>query len=481
MKKANFASNFAWKFAERTAAQLVTFAISVYLARLLSPEDYGVISIVTIIITLANLFVTDGFGTALIQKKDADEVDFSSVLFFSIGFSVILYALLFALAPWISAIYGEGYEILTPVLRVLGIRVILSGVNSIQHAYISKRMEFKKFFWATLTGTLLSAIVGIAMALKGLGVWALVGQYLTNTTVNTIVSFFVAKLKIVPSFSFVRLQQLLQYGYKILLSKLLISGFEELRALIIGKLYSSADLAFYNRGKQLPNLIVTNVDTSIGAVLFPIMSDKQENIDSVKHYTRQSIRLSSYIMFPLMLGLSAVAEPLIHVLLTEKWLFAVPYMQLFCIFYLFQPMHTANMQAIKAIGRSDTFFQLEIIKKSIEVIVLFAVMERGVMAIAISATALNILFIFVNSFPNKKLLNYSIGEQLRDVFSNAIMGIIMVIAVQFMGRIPLSSVPLMIIQIITGVTVYLGLSVILKKKEFMHIVGMLTFLKNKNH
>lgn len=479
MNQSSAIKNIIWKFSERIAAQLVTFAVSIILARLLSPEDYGIVSIVTIFIAIANVFVSDGFGTALIQKKDSDSLDFSSVLFFNIAISILLYAILYIVSPWISNFYGDGYEILTPVFRVLGLRIIVIGVNSVQQAYISKNMQFKKFFWATLIGTILSAIIGISMALMGYGVWALVAQYLTNTFVNTVVLFFVAKLKIIPQISFLRLKNLISYGYKILLSKLLITGFQEMRALIIGKLYSSADLAYYDKGKQIPNILVTNIDTSIGAVLFPKLANDQDDVTRIKTNTQRSVRLSSYIMSPLMLGLLVVSESLVKILLTDKWIACVPFMQFFAFLYLFQPIHTANLQAIKAIGQSGIFLKLEIIKKSLEVIVLLFTMWYGVLAIIIGECILTVLFIFVNGMPNTKLIGYALKEQFRDIFSPILMALIMMVIIFPFYLIFDNPIVQLIAQVFVGAFVYILLSIVCKNKEFTYIKNVLFANRNK--
>lgn len=458
---------------------MVTFTVSIILARMLSPNDYGVVSIVTVFITMANVLVSDGFGSALIQKKDADERDFSSVLFFNIGFSVAVYGALYVAAPFISRFYGEGYEILTPVFRVLGIRIIAAGINSVQHAYVSRRMEFRKFFWVTLIGTVLSATVGIGMAYKGFGVWALVAQYLTNTLVNTLLLCFASGMKIVPVFSFARLKGLLSFGYKILFSKLLITGFQELRALIIGKLYSAQDLAFYDKAKHFPNLVVGNIDTSIGAVLFPKMSKEQSDINMVKDMTRRSIRFSSYIMSPVMLGLAAVAEPFVRILLTDKWLGCVPLMQVLCFGYIFQPIHTANLQAVKAIGKSGVFLWLEVVKKSIELVTLLVVMWFGVPAIVISLAALNVLFTYVNAFPNKRLLGYTFKEQVTDIFPPLLLAAVMMGAVMLLGSVIANMYLRMAVQIVLGAVLYVLLSLVTKNREFAYLLNILKGLLQK--
>ncbi len=473
-EKKGLLSNLSWKFAERIAAQLVTFVVSIVLARVLDPSHYGLISIVTIFITLANTLVVGGFGNALIQKKNADALDFSSVLYFNVAFSVVLYMILFVAAPFIAAFYGEGYELLTPVLRVLGLRIIVAGVNSVQQAYVSKKMIFRKFFWATLAGTVVSAVVGIAMAYSGCGVWSLVAQYLTNTTVGTVTLAISLRKRPLLRFSFARVKGLMGYGFRILGTSLLITGFEELRALIIGKLYSSQDLAFFDKGKQFPSLVVTNINSSIGAVLFPKMANEQDDLERVKATARRSIRFSSFVMAPLMLGLAAVAEPFVRLLLTEKWLPCVPLLQVFCIFYLFQPIHTANMQAIKAVGRSDVYLWVEVIKKVIELGTLAAVMWISVDAIAVSMAVLATAFIFVNAFPNKKLIGYSIKEQVLDILPALGAALTMAVCVYLLGvLLPIGDLPLLIVQVVVGAALYIGLSVLIKSKELTLVLNVI--------
>lgn len=478
-KNSGLLVNLIWKFAERISAQFVTLVVSLILARILEPEHYGMVSIVMIFITIANVFVNDGFGNALIQKKEADALDFSTVLYFNIAFSSILYMILFVCAPVIQKFYGSGYELITPVLRVLGLRLILTAINSVQQAYISKHMMFRMFFWATFLGTVISAIVGIILAYNGFGVWAIVAQYLTNTTVDTIILSFRLKKKPVLAFSFSRLYRLFKFGVNILGASLLVCGYQELRALIIGKIYSSADLAYYDRAKQFPHVFDTNINASIEAVLFPKMSNEQDDRAKIKETARMSIRFCSYFICPLMIGIATIAEPLVKFLLTEKWLACVPLLQLFCVFYLVQPIHTANMQAIKAIGRSDIFIKLEVVKKAIELISLLLIMRKGVMAIVLNMTVLNILFVILNALPNVRLLNYKFEEQMSDILPNLFKSLIMGATVSMIYFLNLSDVLMLGIQVVMGICVYLILSIVSKNREFYYILNLLKALLKK--
>lgn len=471
--------NLFWKFAERTASQMVSFVVSIILARILEPSDYGAIAMVMIFVTLANVFVEGGFSSALIQKKDADKLDFSTVFYFSMAFSVLLYAVLFFVAPHISQFYGKGYEILTPVLRVIGLQIIVYGANSVQQAYVSKKMMFKKFFWSTLIGTIVSACIGLAMAYSGFGIWALVGQQMTSAVTNTIVLYIVTKKLPGLMFSFHRLKGLFGYGAKILGASLLINLFIDIRSLIIGKLYSAKDLAFFDRGRQFPNLIVTNINSSVGAVLFPKMSQEQDDKARIKQTCRNSIRFSSFVMMPLMLGMAACAGPFVRLLLTDKWINCVPFLQLFCIIYMFYPMHTANMQAIKAIGKSGTFLTLEIIKKSLELISLFLVMRISVTAIAINMALLTTLFTFINAYPNIKFLDYTFKEQMNDILPPIAMSLIMAMFVYFVGKLHYPDIFLLILQITVGASIYIAFAFLTKNQEMKFICDLI--LKRFRH
>ena len=470
-------TNLSWKFAERISSQMVSFVVSIVLARILAPSDYGAIAMVMIFVTLANVFVEGGFSSALIQKKNSDKLDFSTVFYFSVFFSIILYAVLYIAAPYISRFYGEGYEILTPVLRVIGLQVIVYGANAVQQAYVSRKMMFKKFFWSTLMGTIVSAAVGLIMAYSGYGIWALVGQQLTSAISNTVVLYMVTRKLPGLMFSFQRLKGLFGYGVKILGASLLVSLFLDLRSLIIGKIYSAKDLAFFDRGRQFPNLIVTNINSSVGAVLFPKMSQEQDNKERIKQTCRNSIRFSSFVMMPLMLGLAACAEPFIRFLLTDKWIECVPFLQIFCVIYMFYPMHTANMQAIKALGHSGIFLKLEFLKKSLELIGLLLVMNISVTAIAINMAVLTTLFTFVNAYPNVKLLNYTLKEQMNDILPPIAMSVLMAVIVFSIGEcLVLPDWIVLMIQILSGSIIYITIASVFKNPEMLYIYSL---IKNK--
>lgn len=456
---------------ERFGSQLVSFVVQIVLARMLAPSVFGTVAKVTIITSILLVFVDSGMANSLIQKKDPDDLDFSSVFFFNLAFCLVLYAGLFAAAPAIARFYKDAQ--LTAIIRVLGLTVVVAGVKNVQQAYVSKTLQFKRFFFATLGGTLLSAVVGIAMVYAGFGVWAIVAQQLTNVTVNTGILWLTVGWKPKLMFSFARLKGLLSYGWKLLVSGLLDTVYNKLREILIAVFYTDADLAFYNRGMTYPNLLVENINASIDSVLLPVLSAEQEHKEQVRNMTRRAIRISTYVMMPLMMGLAVCAEPLIRLLLTEKWLPCVPYLRIFCFSYAFYPLHTANLNAIKAMGRSDLFLKLEIIKKVIGVAVLAVTLPYGVYAMALSLLFTSVLSQLINSWPNAKLLGYSYAKQLKDMLPAILLSIVMglvVYPISFFGWSDWLTLP---VQVVVGAAVYIAGSVVFKLDSFNYLLSIL--------
>lgn len=471
MKNKSVISNLIWRFAERCGAQGVSFIVSIVLARLLAPEAYGTISLVTVFTTIMQVFVDSGMGNALIQKKDADDLDFSSVFYFNIVVCSLLYLLMFLAAPLIAGFYED--LTLVPVIRVLSLTLVISGVKNVQQAYVSRTMQFKRFFFATLGGTVGAAVVGISMAYAGYGVWALVAQQLFNAAVDTLVLWLTVRWRPRRMFSWKRLKGLLSFGSKLLASSLLDTVYNNLRQLIIGKLYSTADLAYYNKGNQLPNLVINNINTSIDSVLLPAISAEQDDLGRVKQMTRKAIRTSSFVIWPMVIGMAACAEPLIEVLLTEKWLPCVPFMRIFCITYGFWPIHTANLNAIKAVGRSDIFLKLEILKKSIGLVSILVSAPFGVHAIAIALLITSPISAMINASPNKKLMNYSYWEQLKDILPSLLLSLVMGAVVYAMTWLPWSRMTVLVLQVLAGVVIYAAGAYVLKLEQLQLILNLL--------
>ena len=393
------------------------------------------------------------------------------MFFFNIGFCIFLYSLLFLCAPLISSFYND--PSLTPIVRVLGLTILISGVKNIQHAYVARNMLFRRFFFATLWGTVGAAVIGIIMAYSGLGVWALVAQQVFNVAVDTFILWITVKWRPQMVFSIKRLKALYSYGWKLLVSSLIEVVYGEIRQLIIGKLYTKADLAFYNRAKQFPQFITANVNSSINSVLFPAMSSVQDNRERVKAMTRRAIKVSVFIMAPLMMGLAACGRQIISILLTDKWLPCAPYLVIFCITQMFLPIHTDNLNAIKAMGRSDLFLKLEIIKKAIGLIALVLTMKHGVMAMAYSLLITSLLNQIINSWPNKKLLNYSYIEQIVDILPTVLLAGCMGIIVYLIGLIGINKYITLLIQIPVGALIYITGSKLFHFDSYQYSLNMI--------
>src|SRR5574344_1560942 len=338
-----------WKFLERCSTQGVSFVVTIILARLLSPTEYGTIALVTVFVVLGNVVVEGGFSAALVQKKDADNLDFSTLFYTSLLISVILYMALFCVAPFIANFYKQ--PILKPVLRILSINLLFGAVNAVQQAYMQRNLQFKKTFYSSFIGGILSGIIGITMAYKGYGVWALVGYTLSLQFFMAIILWIVLKWRPDFDFSWRRFKQLFDFGWKVFMTNFVITIYLNIRSLIIGKLYTRDLLGLFDRGQQIPNIIITNINGTIQAVMFPVFSKEQEDRDRLRDMLRRSIKTSCFVVFPLMIGLLVTAKPLVLILLSEKWLSIVPFIQIFAIANMFLPIQYINMEAIKSLGK----------------------------------------------------------------------------------------------------------------------------------
>lgn len=467
-----------WKFGERVLAQGISFIVSVILARIMLPQQYGLVAMVLIFISIADILVTSGFSTALIQKKDASRLDFSTIFWCSLIMSILVYVLMFFGANSIAEFYGVPELVL--LIRVFSLKVLISAFNSIQHAYVSRHMMFKKFFYSTLFGTLLSGIIGIIMAVTGFGVWALVAQYLVNSLVDTIILGITVPWRPRLEFSTATAKKLIQYGWKILAADLIGTIYNNLRQLLIGKFYTSADLAYYNKGKQIPEFAITNIDSTISTVFFPVMSNLSGDAVRVKEMTRKLITLTAYIIFPMLFGLAAVAKPLIVILLTEKWMDAVIFLQITCIARIFMTISNANLQAMKAMGRSDVILKLEVIKKPIGILLIIIALQINVTAIALTMPIYSLYAVIVNMNPNRSILGYTISEQLKDFappmfLSLGMMTIILMLNHFIFYPAGFGHGIVLMLNLICGISFYLILSYIFKLKAFHYL---LSFFKN---
>lgn len=429
LTKRTFLKSFSWKLLERLSVQSSQFIIQIVLARLLTPDNYGALALMMIFISMSNIVIQNGFNTALIQNKDVTEVDFSSVFWLVLGISVMLYIGLYISIPFISKSYNMPY--LEYPFKVICLMLIPGSLNSVQLAIIRRSMDFKKEFMSNLTSIVVSGFVGITLAFFGYGLWALVIQVLLNNIVSCITMWHVVGWRPRLVFSKQRVKILFSYGYKLVFAGLLDTLSNNLSGLIIGVKYSPASLGYYTRGNQFPNALMSGLNSAVQSVMLPALSQLQDDREKAKQLMRKAMILSAFFIFPLMALLAGVAKPMVQLVLTDKWISCVPYIQIFCFSYAFWPVHTSNLQAINAMGRSDIFLRLEVYKKILGWSTLaFAVFYfDNPIAIAATSIVMTIICCFINCYPNKYLLNYSYSEQMQDIlpyFSAAIVSFLLI-------------------------------------------------------
>lgn len=429
--------------------------------------------------TLANVFIQNGFNTALIRDKDVTEEDYSSVFWVSLAIAGILYTVIFVTAPLIGYFY-QMPELVMP-LRVLALMLLPGAFNSVQLAKVSRAMDFRKIFFSNIAAILVSGITGIVIALLDGGLWALVAQTMLNIFIACIVMFFTVRWRPMLVCNLQRVRSLFAFGWKLLVSGLLETLYQDLRSLVIGKKYDSGTLGYYNRGKNFPQFIITAVNGTVQSVMLPAMAKKQDSPAAVKALTRNSIMLSSFILLPLMTGLAGVATPLVRLLLTDKWLPCVPYLQIYCFTLAFYPVHSCNLQAINAMGRSDIFLKLEIIKKCIGISALAIAVFCFNSPIAIAVTGMFTTFIscFINAYPNKKLIGYSYFEQMKDMLPSFLISLVMLGCVLSVEMLNMHIALTLVIQVILGVVVYVLLSALFQLSPFKLLLGELKKILKK--
>ncbi len=460
-------SGLFWKVMENGGTQGIQFLVSVLLARLLTPSESGEVMLIMIFITIGNVFVQSGFNTSLIQKQEVDERDYSSAFCVSFLIAFVLYIILFFSAPAIGDFYGQ--PVFVPVLRILSLTLFFGAVISVQSASVSRNMEFRKLCMASLFAAAGSGIIGVLMALEGYGLWALAMQQFFYSFFLMAVLHFLKTWKPSLKFSIQKAEELFSYGWKILMSGLIDTVFTNVYGLVIGKIYNSAMMGQYSRGNQFPALIANNLGAAIQSVMLPAFSACQDDRERVKSMVRRSIVTSSYLVFPMMAGLIAVAEPMVKLLLTDQYLPCVPMLRLLCIAYATWPLHVANLQAINALGRSEIFLKLEIIKKAVSVVALIISIPFGIYTMVALRAVTDFICTFINAYPNKKLLHYSFLQQWRDVFPSLLLSAAMcgvVYSVQFLVNGTLLTLTL---QIITGVLFYAGFSWLFKIESFFYL------------
>lgn len=471
-KKSGLLSCLGWSYAERMLSQLVSLVVSIILARLLTPDDYGIVAIVTVFITIGDALVNGGFGNALVQKKDSDELDFHSIWWISLSTSIILYLIMFFTAPFLANMYEA--PVLVSVIRVMSIKFIFSALNSVQSAYVQKNMLFRFFFFSTIGATLLSAVIGIIMAIFGYGVWALIAQYLTSSVVSTIILFCSIRWKPKFIFSLERVKILWKFGAKVLGATLVYTIRDNIRTLIVGKRFSTDDLAYYNQGQKFPALLVIDVVDSLGKVLYPELSKKQDDLLQVKELMRKAIQLSSYALTPMLFGLFAVSDTFVKLILTDKWLPCIPFMQIMCLGYCTRSLSAIFQKGLLSLGKSSLNLIHEIITSlaTILLLVIAVFVFNSIELIAWSYVIVSLLGITLYGYWSNRHLKYRYCEMLLDYLPSLILSVIMCVCVMLLGLLNMGNFVKLFLQILAGISVYIALSAALKLRSFSYLFSI---------
>lgn len=471
-------SNLLWRFLERFGAYIVSFVISVVLARILDPSTYGIVALMTVVITFLDVFVTGGFANSLIYDKKANEKDFNTLLIFNIIFSLTLYIALFFLSPLIASYYEK--PALTWLIRVSGITLLISGIKNLQYAFVAKRLEFKKFFYTTIGGTVFSGIVGIIMAFKGYGAWALVVQGVLNHFIDSLILWFAIKWKPKFEFSFELFKKHFSFGWKILVYKIIYNISNSVRQLAIGKKYSDEDLAFYNRGKTYPNMIGQNITSSVNSVMYPVLAKTQDDKQRFNDILYKSFKMNTFVMLPICVGFFCVAEAFIHILLGEKWLPAVPYIQIFCVVVFLNSIEAIFSNGPMALGKSTASMILGIIECVINIGLLIAAIPLGVLAIGYSMIVSSFINCVIYFIYLKYISGFRIGVCLKGSLDSVFACILMGFAVYCLGNIELPFYVVFIIQVLSGFLLYYLFSKSFNNDALPYCLSLLKGKKKRN-
>jgi O-antigen/teichoic acid export membrane protein len=461
-----------WSFLEWVGQQGIRLVISIILARLLLPAQFGLIAMLAVFMAIAQSFLDSGFGSALIQKKDVTHVDSCSIFYFNIAVSIVVAGLLCLGAPWIAVFYDE--PILIPLTRFLSLNLIISSFSLIHITLLTKRIDFKTQLKVSITATIISGIVGVTLAYCGFGVWSLAIQIVMSTLIRTVLLWFLNTWRPSLVFSFSSLKSLFAYGSKLLFSGLLNTVFSNIYLVVIGKLFSPADLGFYSRAENWQRFPSEKLASSVSRVTFSVFSSVQDDISRLRRGVRKALITLNLLNFPMMIGLLVTAKPLVLVLLTEKWLPCVPYLQLLCVMGLAYPLHVINLNVLMAKGRSDLFLRLEILKKVLVVIAIAVTYRWGITGMIYGQITVNILCYYLNSYYTGRLIGYPFREQVVDLFPYLGIAVVMGIGIHYLQLLPFpNNWTLLISQVLAGVIIYISLNRIFRMPAFSEIVDLL--------
>lgn len=465
-----------WNAIGRFSSQGVSFILQIFLARLLSPSDYGIIAMIAIFLQVSAVFVDSGFGKFLIQRQSCSQSDYSTVFYYNLGVAFILYILLYAIAPLVAGFYK--IELLKHIMRVISIVIIINALTIVPRAKLEKSIDFKSISIITFSSSLLSGLLGIFMAYSGFGVWSLCYQTLSNSILQCFLFSYFVRWR--PSLLFCKeaFYEMFTFGSKIIGASLISVIYSNLYTIIIGKKFNARDLGYYSRADQFATFPSANIGQIISSVAFPLLSKIQDDNVRLEIAYRSIIRYSSYIIFPLMIGMASVAGPFINVVLGENWLDTIPYLQVLCMALLWDHLSSLNLNLLYVKGKSDLVLKLEIIKKTIAVIILFSSIPFGIITMCLGRVAYGIIAFIINTYYTKQLIGLSCIQQILDVFPYLLLSLIVGAIMFFISMMVTGpSILILTVCIVIGIILYLTISFVCFSDIRRYT---LAFLSNKN-
>jgi|LSQX01.1.fsa_nt_gb O-antigen/teichoic acid export membrane protein len=470
-------NNMVWSVSERLSLQIVHTIISIVLARLLDPSEFGLIGMLVIFTSIAQSILDSGFGSALIQKKDATETDSSSIFYFNLAIGILLASILYFSAPLIAKFYEE--PTLTALTRVLSLNLVINAFSLVQLSLLRKTMAFKKHFAVSISSVFISGFCGILAAVMGLGVWSLVIQTISHSLSRASLLWIINKWRPARRFSMVSLKSMFSFGSKLLIAGLIETIFKNIYQTFIGKNYSAEDLGFYSRATTMESAASVATSMALGQVIFPTFSPYQDDNETLRKVHSKMIKMSMFLHMPLMIGLIAIAEPLFLFLLTDKWADSIPYFQLLCVVGLLFPIVVQNYNLLRIKGRSDLHLRLEIVKYILTALAIFLTYKSGIRALLVGQISVAIVSHVVVSYFAGKLINYSLTDQFRALLPIATASSVMGLGMYYMGKLSIESNFIMfMLQITVGIIIYFLINTITRSPELAEYITIAgSFLK----
>ncbi len=476
--KARTTAGLFWSFFQTIGQQVVRFLISIFLARLLLPAEFGLMGMLTLFITLGEIFISSGFGKALIQKKDATHEDVCTMFYFNIFVGFLCALLLFLTAPWIGRFYRA--PLLVPLARVMSLGFVVNAFGLVQSTLLTKEVEFKLQLKVNLGATLFFGGIGILMAWRGFGVWSLAVQALGTDALMCLLFWICHDWRPTAVFSFNSLKDMFGFGSKLLISRIINTVFTNIYLIVIGRLFSATELAFYWRATQLEQLPATNIGQASERVLFPVFASLQDDAARLKRAFQKAVRGMAILNFPIMLGLAVTAKPLVLTILTEKWAPCIPMLRWLCVVGALYPLQVINLSALSAQGRSDLFLRLEIIKNAIILVAIAATFHFGVLAMIQGQIICSFICYYLNCFYSGRFFAYPFGQQLYDVLPYLGASLFMGAVVYLVQWLPLAgNLAMLTAQVVTGTGVYLAVCRILRLHAFQEGLEMAVTMTNR--